>query len=173
MARSTRKILCMLTAVLQLGCITGQAFEGARLDESPEELGEACLQGDWLRVRYRAVSTREFGQVVARQERAAAIRLSHLEARPRLRVDRVEVVALDPSDWMTQRECRAVLVQLGMPETTPANDRDAAIKIPRGVLHRDRTAAWFYPAAPLTVALDVAFTPLLLALWGPYVAVGD
>ena len=46
MARSSRRILCMLVAGLQAGCITGQAFEGARLDEGPEKLIEACRQGD-------------------------------------------------------------------------------------------------------------------------------
>ena len=92
MARSSRRILCMLAAALQAGCITGQTFDAARLDEGPEKLIETCRQGDWLRVRYAAVSTREFGQVVSRHERAAAIRLSDLEARPRLPVDRIAMV---------------------------------------------------------------------------------
>ena len=174
MARSTRKILCALTAALQLGCITGLAFDGARLDEGPEELVEACRQGEWLRVRYDAISTREFGQVVSRGERAAAIRLADLEARPRLPVDRVEVLAIEPGEMQSGPGCLAVTAKLvASDNTTNRAENDHAVVVPRGVLHRDRTATWVYPLVPLTLALDAAATPLLLVFWGPYMAVSD
>ena len=162
----------MLVAALPLGCITGQALEGARLDESPEELVEACRQGDWLRVRYDAVSTREFGEVVSRGERASAIRLSDLETRPRLPVDRVEVLVLDPGQVQKGPHCLAVPTQLVAPDALPV-EGEKTISIPQGVLHRDRTEPWVYPLLPLTLALDVAATPLLVLLWTPYVAVSD
>jgi len=173
MARSTRGISCVLAAALQLGCITGQTFDAARLDEGPEELVEACRQGDWLRVRYAAVSTREFGQVVSRHERAAAIRLSDLEARPRVPVDRVEVLALEPREVRSGPDCLAVPAKLGAPDAPTPVGGESTVVVPSGVLHRDRTAAWAYPLAPLTLALDAVATPVLAVLWFPYTAAGD
>ena len=173
MARSTREIFCVLVAALQVGCITGQAFDAARLDEGPEELVEACRQGDWIRVRYQAVSTREFGQVVSRHERAAAIRLSDLEARPRLPVDRVEVLALEPGEVKSGPDCLAIPATLVAPGNPSDDGGEDKVIVPRGVLHRDRTAAWVYPLVPLTLALDAAATPVLLVFWAPYVAASD
>jgi len=173
MARSTRQILCIWVAALQVGCITGQAFDAARLDEGPEELVEACRQGDWLRVRYTAVATREFGQVISRHERASAIRLSDLEARPRLPVDRVEILILEPESVQSGPDCRAVPAKLSVLDTPYRAGSENTAVIPSGVLHRDRTAAWVYPLVPLTLALDAAVTPLLLVFWAPYVAASD
>jgi len=166
-------MLGVLAAALQLGCVTGQAFEGARLDEGPEKLVEACRQGEWLHVRYKAASTREFGKVVSRHERAAAIRLSDLATRPRMPVDRVEVLALKPGEVKSGRDCLAVQTKLGTPDVANPAGNENTIVIPRGVLHRDRTAAWVYPLVPITLALDAAATPLLVLLWAPYVAASD
>ena len=150
--------------------MTGHTLDGARLDERPEKILEACHRDEWLDVRYRAVSTREFGEVVARDERAAAIRLAHLKTWPRVQVDTIEVVPLDPKNVASGKDCTVVAVRLGLPEAPGAN---APLAIPHGVLHRDRTAAWAYPLVPLTLVVDAALSPLLIALWFPYLAVSD
>ena len=124
-------------------------------------------------MRYTAVSTREFGQVVSRHERAAAIRLSDIETRPRKPVDRVAVLTLEPGEVRSGLDCLAVPAKLGSPGDPNKDEGEDAVVVPRGVLHRDRTASWVYPLIPITLALDAAATPLLVLLWSPYVAASD
>lgn len=165
--------LLIAAAGMQWGCITGQTLDGARLDESPEALVEACRQGDWLRVRYAAVTTREFGKVVSRNERASAIRIAELEARPRVPIDTIEVVQLDHGEMVAGDDCVPVSVHLVRADAAPAAASESSLPLPEGILHRDRTAAWAYPLVPLTLALDVVATPALVVLWGPFLAVTD
>ena len=173
MALSSSRILLALglcLAGVSNGCLTGHTLDGARLDETPETILLACRRGEWLDVRYRAVSTREFGEVASRDLRAAAIRIAHLEAWPRVRVDTIEVIRLDPKEVTNGKNCTAVPAQLGLPR---APRPGAPLTIPHGALHRDRTAAWAYPLVPLAVAADALFTPVLAAFWMPYTAMSD
>lgn len=184
MVCSTRRWLgALLIAVggVQVGCITGKAFEGARLDESPERVHEACLHGEKLRIRYTAVVTREFGEIIARRERGAEIDVAALEERPRRRVDRIKVVPLDPEDTVLREGCTPVQVRVtglgfGAKREGVAAESSAGVPLlvlPAPVLHRDGTAAWVWPLLPVTLALDTVATPSLAVLWGAYYVITD
>ncbi|HJO24888.1 MAG: hypothetical protein QF890_14690 [Myxococcota bacterium] len=183
MVCSTRRwLLALLVAVacFQVGCVTGKTFEGARLDESPEVIHEACLHGEKLRVRYTAVVTREFGKVTARRERGAEIDVAHLEERPRRRVDQIQVAVLDPEAVPLREGCRPVRVRvMGLgTESAVESEGSAAssgrvLEVPAGALHRDGTAGWVWPLLPITLALDTVATPSLAVLWVAYFAITD
>ena len=180
MRRCTRRYLAgfaLAASGFQVGCLTGKTLEGGRLDESPEILHEACLDGDTLRVRYTAVRRTEFGDVVGRHERGAAVDAIGLAVPPRLPVDEIAVSPVDPLDVMRPAGCRPVEVRVigAASEAVPREglgDR-GWVALPAPVLHRDGTAAWVWPLLPLTLAIDTVVTPTLAVLWVVYFPMTD
>ena len=173
--RSCVVALLLWVGGLQLACVTGKAFEGARLDESPETLHAACVYEGKLRVHYTAVVTREFGEIVGRRERGAEIGVADLEARPRRQVDRIEVVSIDPEEATRPESCVPVSVRVpGLEGNAAASRADGSVlELPAPVLHRDDTAGWVWPLLPVTLALDVVATPSLVVLWVVYYGTTD
>ena len=177
----SRAPVLFVAAVLQAGCITGKAFEGARLDERVSVIHGVCRDDDVIRVRYRAVVTREFGEIVAQHERGAEIAVAPLKERPRRRVDKIEVVHIDPGDAAIKENCLPVTVRVeglghardGTWVSEPGGASDDVLELPAGALHRDRTAAWVWPLVPITVALDVITTPPFFLAGVLYTASGD
>ena len=86
---------------------------------------------------------------------------------------RRKLEALEPGEVRSGPDCLAVSTKLGTPGNPNDDGGEETVIVPRGVLHRDRTAAWVYPLVPITLALDAAATPLLVLLWTPYIAVSN
>lgn len=176
-SRSARLGSLLLVLVLP-GCWTGHLAELARRRESPVRFERAFVDAERLGLEYTVEVVDHRGESRGQATRSATLRLAQLAASPEIPLDELsvevrrraiepagEAVALLREDPREPRPPLALRIESGAGRDTgfrligpdPGDDRG---RFRSGSLVRDRTALWFYPLLPFSVALDVAVLPV-------------
>ena len=190
MALGRRTACLVVLALAASGCVTGHLLQAGHRREQVLAYREACTEGDRLVVRYTALVTTEFGEVVGREERGAAIALRDLgpagdgvpvqwsslpESAARCAPARQLLITEDGDQ---RAGGTALLVQSagGRHAGFVLHDPEAAtayVPFYSGSLTRTRTTPWVYALVPFSAAVDLASTPVLAVLGVPIVVFGD
>ena len=185
--------LALGLAVMSAGCVTGHVLESARRHEEVVEFKSACQDENYLYLRYRTRKETEFGKVVSRHDREAAIRLETLRNSAGQPVDEIMVTrkVLDSGVW---ERCREVaLTRVAADPTSAGGEKNELalvpsepdrwlveldpqappVVLPKGAFTHRSTAPWAWFVVPPALVSDAIVSPVLVVIGVPVFSFGD